>query len=142
MTHQERARHRARKDAVRALFSADLAGVDPSDALDSLPDPMITENDVELLGSDFARSLVAGVTSNSSELDAKIAAVAENWTIERMSPVDRAILRMALFEITALDDIPVGASIDDAVELAKCYSTTDSGRFVNGLLGRLVTLAE
>lgn len=129
-TQLERERHRARKAALSALYCADVTG---ADALDCLRQ----QDDLDPPVAAFSRTLVEGVTSRRDNLDVEISDVAEHWTIDRMPPIDRAILRLALFELVALPDVPEGASINEAVELAKCYSTSDSSRFVNGLLGRL-----
>ncbi|MCC7076717.1 MAG: transcription antitermination factor NusB [Acidimicrobiia bacterium] len=132
-----RRRRRARRAALEALYAADVAGLDAGEVLTreaeveggaGSPDP-------------FARRLVDGVCANREELDRRIGEVAEHWRLDRMPPVDRALLRIALYEIDACDDIPVGATINEAVELARCFSTTESGRFVNGLLGRLAQSA-
>lgn len=131
-TQLERDRHRARKAALSALYCADVTGADALECLsqqDDLDPPVMA----------FSRTLVEGVATRRDELDGEISDVAEHWTIDRMPPIDRAILRLALFELVALADVPEGASINEAVELAKCYSTSDSSRFVNGLLGRLAT---
>lgn len=86
---------------------------------------------------DFTVSLVKGVNDNMKALDEIISRYAEGWDIERMPLVDRNILRMSLFELFFMSDIPPGASIDEAVELAKTFSTEDSGKFINGVLGRI-----
>lgn len=129
-TQLERERHRARRSALLALYCADVTG---ADALTCLAQ----QEDLEPAVEAFSRKLVGGVEERRDDLDAEISDVAEHWTIERMPPIDRAILRIALFELVGLPDVPEGASINEAVELAKCYSTSDSSRFVNGLLGRL-----
>jgi N utilization substance protein B len=86
---------------------------------------------------DYARSLVAGVQEHHADLDVLIVKYADRWAIERMPVIDRSLLRMALFELLWGDDIPVAVAINEAVELAKSLSTEDSGRFVNGLLGKI-----
>jgi N utilization substance protein B len=86
-------------------------------------------------GFTFAAELVRGVTEHGAELDELISGHAKDWTIERMPVIDRNLLRMALFEMLHLDDVPAAVAINEAVELAKIYSTEDSSRFVNGLLG-------
>ncbi len=82
-------------------------------------------------------SLARGTRERQAEIDALITSAAEHWTLERMATVDRNILRMAVYEIET-GATPVGVVINEAVELAKRYSTEESGRFVNGLLGKLV----
>jgi len=85
----------------------------------------------------FVVSLVHGVTAYWREIDARLAALSSGWSLERQAAVDRNIMRLAAYEILYLPDIPIGASINEAVELAKKYSTAESGRFVNGVLGAL-----
>jgi N utilization substance protein B len=92
----------------------------------------------EAVPSEFGQRLISGIFEHLNELDSLIEKYAENWRVERMPLTDRNILRLALYEIIYETDIPVGVSINEAVELAKTYGTDDSGRFVNGLLGRLV----
>ena len=82
--------------------------------------------------------MVTGTNDNTKEIDDIIAAKAKNWSVERMSAVDRAILRMATYEIVfSADKAPVPAIIDEAIELAKKYSTENSGKFINGLLDQI-----
>lgn len=85
---------------------------------------------------DFAATLVSGVQAHLTELDALISDYAEDWTIDRMPVIDRNLLRIGLYEILHLPDIPPAVTINEAVELAKSYSTDDSGRFINGILAR------
>jgi N utilization substance protein B len=89
----------------------------------------------EALG--YGHELVEGVQAHQADLDALIARYADRWAIERMPVIDRNVLRMALFELLWRRDVPVAVVINEAVELAKALSTDDSGRFVNGLLGRI-----
>lgn len=89
---------------------------------------------------DYARLLVAGVQRHQADIDALIARYADKWAIERMPVLDRNIVRIALFELFWREDVPVPVAINEAVELAKSLSTEDSGRFVNGLLGRIAEL--
>ena len=87
---------------------------------------------------DYARSVVEGVQDHVADIDVLISRYADRWAIERMPVIDRTIVRMALYELLWRSDIPVAVGINEAVELAKSFSTDDSGRFVNGLLGRIV----
>ena len=87
---------------------------------------------------EYARSVVEGVQAKVADIDVLISRYADRWAIERMPVIDRTIVRMALYELLWRDDIPVAVGINEAVELAKSFSTDDSGRFVNGLLGRIV----
>lgn len=83
---------------------------------------------------DLTRLLVGGIERRGDEIDARIVANARGWVLERMPALDRAILRLGIFELMERDDVPVAVVIDEAVELAKRFSTDDSGRFVNGVL--------
>ena len=88
--------------------------------------------------AEFARALIIGAHERRAELDAQIAALATGWTMDRQAAVDRNILRLAAYEILYVPDVPPSVSINEAIELAKKYSTAESGRFVNGVLGALV----
>jgi N utilization substance protein B len=87
---------------------------------------------------EYARAVVEGVQARVADIDVLISRYADRWAIDRMPVIDRTIVRMALYELLWRDDIPVAVGINEAVELAKSFSTDDSGRFVNGLLGRIV----
>jgi transcription antitermination protein NusB len=86
---------------------------------------------------DFSRKLAADVVERHGELDARITAAADDWTAERLGALERNILRMAILELDR-GEIPVEVAIDEAVSLAKRYSSEDAGRLVNGILGRIV----
>ena len=85
----------------------------------------------------YAEEIVRGVQNNHASIDELIVRYADRWAIERMPVVDRTIVRMAIYELLWRDDIPTPVAINEAVELAKSLSTEDSGRFVNGILGRV-----
>jgi N utilization substance protein B len=85
----------------------------------------------------YAVELVRGVEEHREEVDALIRKYADRWSLERMPVIDRNLLRMAVFELAHRPDVPVAVAISEAVELAKRYSTDDSGRFINGMLGRI-----
>ena len=122
-------RTKARRLAIDILFQADVTG---SDGRVALAEWERAERDIP----GFTRELVHGVSDSVEELDRLIGAHAEGWRVERMASVDRTILRVATFELRVLGT-PVGAAIDEAVQAAKDLSTEDSGRFVNGVLGRI-----
>ena len=82
----------------------------------------------------FAAELLVGVGEHADEIDATIRAYAKGWTLERMPALDRALLRIGVYELTCTPEVPTGAVISEAVELAKTFSTDDSGKFVNGML--------
>jgi transcription antitermination protein NusB len=85
----------------------------------------------------FAHALVAGVLEHQPRIDALISDVAENWRLDRMAAIDRNILRLGAYELLYCDDVPTKVAINEALELAKRYSTAQSSRFVNGILDRL-----
>ncbi len=85
----------------------------------------------------YAREIVDGVEDHRDEIDELIASYAQGWTIDRMPNVDRAVLRLASWELLHNPEVPQAVAIDEAIELAKEYSTDDSARFVNGVLGKI-----
>jgi transcription antitermination protein NusB len=123
-------RREARRLAVSILYQADLAGRPPAEVVD----------EQRALGSripGFAEQLVEGVEEKREELDRLIGEHAEGWTVPRMAAVDRAVLRVACYEMLFREDVPTPVAIDEAVATAKDLSTEASGRFVNGVLGRI-----
>lgn len=125
------ARRKARKRAVDILYESEMRG---AATLDVLRD-RVTRAEPPI--SPYTRTLVQGVVEHQARIDELISDYATDWTLERMPPVDRNILRIAIFELLWCDDIDMPVAISEAVELAKSLSTDDSPRFVNGLLGRL-----
>jgi len=91
-------------------------------------------NERGLASEDLARALLSGVEHSREQIDSHITANARGWALDRMPALDRAILRLAIHELIDRADVPVAVVIDEAVELAKRFSTDDSGRFVNGVL--------
>lgn len=85
----------------------------------------------------YAREIVDGVADHRGEIDELISTYAQGWTIDRMPNVDRAVLRLASWELLHNSEVPAAVAIDEAIELAKEYSTDDSARFVNGVLGKI-----
>ena len=124
-------RRRAREAALEVLFQMDLGKLSLADALASVQGLGWAPDDWT-----FIVTLARGTRETLAAIDVLIAGVAEHWTLERMATVDRNILRMAVFELQG-GDTPVGVVINEAVELAKRYSTEESGRFVNGMLGKI-----
>ncbi|MBQ3662714.1 MAG: transcription antitermination factor NusB [Clostridia bacterium] len=124
----------AREVAMKLVYSRLVGGNDTQDAIlekSEITEPL-TEQD-----SRFAEQLVLGVTEHAEELDEVISAHAIGWSIGRIDKVDLAILRIAAYEIRYLDEIPVGASINEAVKLAKQFGGDHSYSFINGILGSL-----
>ncbi|WP_394620913.1 transcription antitermination factor NusB [Lentzea sp. JNUCC 0626] len=131
------ARSKARKRAVDFLYEADLLGTDPVTLLAE----RVGSPDVPPV-NDYTVSLVEGVTAHRTRIDDLISEHAEGWTLQRMPAVDRAVLRIGLYELLWAADVPDAVAIDEAVELAKGLSTDDSPRFVNGVLGRIAVIAD
>lgn len=123
-------RRDARRRAIDILIQADLTGRPPEAVLAEL-------RSLEEKIPTFTEELVRGVAERLGELDTIIGERAEGWTVPRMAVVDRTLLRVACHEMLHREDVPVAVAIDEAVEAAKELSTEDSGRFVNGLLGRI-----
>ena len=126
------ARSKARKRAVDVLYEADLRGADPLTVLrDRIADahPPVP---------DHAVRLVEGVVEQSARIDELIEEHASGWSLDRLPDVDRAVLRMAVYELLWVDDVPDAVVIDEAVQLAKTLSTDDSPAYVNGVLGGIV----
>ncbi|MBI4616399.1 MAG: transcription antitermination factor NusB [Planctomycetes bacterium] len=129
-----RRRTRARQLALQFLYLYDQRGEEVLPERDALFDA--ETDDPEVLAT--AKDLVTGTIRHRTELDAEIRAVAENWDIDRMAIVDRNILRLSCYEILHRADIPAKVSINEGVELAKTFSTENSGAFVNGILDQIV----
>ncbi len=130
-----KSRRRARAVALQTLFEVDMAEHDPRRVLQQRIADSGTEDD----GVEFAEHLVEGVLDNLSEIDPVICEIAPEWPLEQMSPIDRNILRIAVFEMTFDPAIPTKVAINEAVELAKLFGSDSSRRFVNGALGTLAS---
>ena len=120
-------RREARERALELLYQAEIRDLTPGALLEQLPiDP-----------EPFVIGLVRGVEAHAGKIDELVERFARDWAIDRMPAVDRNVLRMAAFELMERPDVPTGAVISEAVELAKRYSTEESGRFVNGVLASI-----
>lgn len=117
-------RSQSRERALSLLYEAGVKAVPVREVLDGLIVPV----------EDSVRDIVLGVGDRQPEIDGIIAAHAEGWTIDRMPTIDLLILRIGVFEILARPEVPLAVVLDEAVELAKRFSTDDSGRYVNGVL--------
>ncbi len=129
------ARTKARKRALNVLFSADVRGDDLAVALQAEAARAASEPERQASWL-YARDIVDGVIDHADEIDDEITSHSRDWRLERMPAVDRALLRMATWELLFNDEIPAAVAIDEAVELAKELSTEDSGSFVHGVLAR------
>jgi transcription antitermination protein NusB len=130
------ARSKARKRALDVLYSADVRG-------ESINASLLAEENRHLAdpkrGSswEYASQIVRGVAEHGDEIDELIETYAQGWTIDRMPAVDRAIVRIGIWELLFNSEVPDGVAISEAVESATLLSTEDSSSFVNGLLGRI-----
>ena len=128
-----RKRTRARELALQLLYQIDARG---DEILGTIDDYLAREEPDEDVRR-FARELIDGTGEMRPGIDEIIAAAAQNWHLSRMTLVDRNILRMAVYEMLHVPDIPAKVSINEAIELGKRYSTQQSGAFINGILDRI-----
>ena len=132
-----RARTRARKRALDILFESEAREEAPLAVL-----AQRQETDDAPPVSDYAALLVKGVATRRSRIDQLLAEHAEGWSVDRMPAVDRALLRIAVFELLWVDEIDDPVAITEAVELARSLSTDDSPRFLNGVLSQIADIAD
>jgi N utilization substance protein B len=129
-------RRRAREAAMRALYQMDMSGCSPEWAVSFAVNDSV-DLDLPDRAQSYAAQLVMGTVERMREIDEIMTGLSHDWAVSRMSPTDRNIMRIAVWEMLYLKDVPVAAAIDEAVEIAKLYGTADSPRFVNGILGAL-----
>ena len=127
-------RRTAREKALQSLFQIDRSQIDPYEAIryvleDNESDP-------------FLEDLVIGTTKNIVEIDKLISENLEKWTIERLGNVDRAVLRLATYEMLFLEDIPYSVSMDEAIEIAKTFGDDHSSKFINSVLSKIKNKLE
>lgn len=128
----------ARRQAVQLLYQSEILGVSPLTLMDSA-DAYIDD----AKPSEYALRLVRGTAEQLPTVDAQIKASSENWAMDRMPTVDRAVLRLACYEMVFVDEVPVSVAINEAVDLARDFGGEDeSPKFVNGVLGRIATMLE
>lgn len=126
-------RRLSRELALKVLFQIDLVNTNMEEALKY----NFESNELSKEVKEFTIVLVRGVISNLAEIDKEIRSYTNNWSLERITNIDRNILRIAIYEILYINNIPKSVSINEAVELAKKYSTKSSFSFVNGVLGKI-----
>ena len=126
-------RRKSREYALQMLYQYDVSHQSAGLADGFWADKEVPENIME-----FADSIVNGVIENLDMIDDKIRLSASNWSIDRMAVVDRNILRMAVFELFYIKDIPVKVTLNEAIEIAKRFGEEESGSFVNGIIDRIV----
>ena len=137
-------RHRSRQRALQILFQWDLRKLPAWDAVDNFYDSLHSsehelDDDAEVRPprDEFMETLVRGTAAETEVIDKKITAHSAHWRMERMPAVDRNILRMAVYEFRYRNDIPPVVTINEAIDIARKFSTADSGKFVNGILDRI-----
>lgn len=131
-------RRQARERALQVLFQVDMGGADPREAFSRMDEEFGKMNGSE----DFAGKLVYGVLENRAFIDRVIAAVSKDWSLNRMANVDRNIMRLSLYEVFFCDDVPNNVSVNEAVELGKIFGGDESGKFINGILGKVIENIE
>lgn len=130
-------RRKARELALQVLFHIDFTGGDPAEVMAAVYG--MQEEEIPESVNDYVKWVVTGTLSRKDEIDLLISELARDWKLERMGGVDRAVTRMAIYEIKFGEDkVPPRAAVNEAVELAKHFGSDESGRFVNGILGSLV----
>ncbi len=127
------ARRKGRELALQALYLVDVAKFPGEKAINTI----LSGTDVEKGIAEFARKLANGAAGKWDELNTHIVKHAQNWELSRMAALDRNILRLGIYEILFELDTPLSVIIDEAVEIAKEFSTDDSGKFVNGILDKI-----
>ncbi len=123
-------RHQARRLALQFLYLIDSTGEDRESALERFRSAFGLDPKL----ADFFLHLIRGVDCNREDLDRMIESRSHNWRLDRMARVDRNILRLAVYEMTFSKDVPDKVAINEAIELAKDFSTDESGAFINGIL--------
>jgi N utilization substance protein B len=137
-------RRLAREIAVSSLYQMEMNEVTAAEAVDMLMEELSQENEIGADPSEagstaeFARELVNGVQEHRQAIDGMLQQYLTGWQVDRLSRVDRQVLRLACYEMVFRDDVPPKATINEAIELAKHFGFEESGKFVNGVLGKLL----
>lgn len=132
------ARTKARKRALDVLFEADQRGANLAAVLNE----RLADSGRQRALPEYSQQVVRGVVDNWMQINAEIADAAQDWTMDRMPAVDRALLRLATWEILYNPEVTAAVAIDEAVELARDLSTDESPKYINGVLGRVARQAE
>ena len=134
------ARSKARKQSLDLLYEGDIRGQAPADLL-ALRDIADDGPDARPI-REYTKELILGIADNRRKIDELISTYAQGWDMDRMPPIDRNILRIAIYEILWAADIDLQVACDEAVELAKSLSTDESAGYINGVLGRIIKLKD
>jgi N utilization substance protein B len=133
-------RHQARKRAVDLLFEAEARGLSPVEIVDVRTALTEAQQDVAPLNP-YTETVARGVGEHTAHIDDLISSHLQGWTLDRLPAVDRAILRVAVWELLHAEDVPEPVAVDEAVQLAKELSTDESPSFINGVLGQVMLVA-
>ncbi|MBS1717009.1 MAG: transcription antitermination factor NusB [Armatimonadetes bacterium] len=131
---QVKSRRKAREAALRCLYEMEIGQVPLEDALEEVMAESALPPDLE----EFAEGLITGVFRHRPDIDAKLRSALIDWELDRLAVVDKNVMRIAAYELLYMPGVPPAVSIDEAIEIAKKYSTADSGKFVNGVLGKVL----
>lgn len=137
MNRPVKGRHQARKRAVDLLFEAEARGLSPAEVVDVRTGLAQANPEIAAL-QPYTATAARGVGEHAAHIDDLISSHLQGWTLDRLPAVDRAILRVAVWELLYADDVPEPVVVDEAVQLAKELSTDDSPGFVNGVLGHVM----
>lgn len=128
-----RQRRKAREVALKVLYKLDILNIDSKEAVELFWNNFEAHEGVK----EFSSLLIEGTWKNRGEIDSLISSYSENWSLARMSRVDKSILRMAVYELLYCNDIPPKVTLNEAIDLGKLYGSENSGAFINGILDAL-----
>lgn len=134
----------AREDAFKLIFEMEITGISADDALEYLyntvekSNEMWAQSSVSEINKEYISKAVLGIEENKEAINELISSKLKGWTINRISKVNLALLQLAIYEIKYMDDIPDKVSVNEAVQMAKKYSSPESGSFINGVLGAII----
>jgi transcription antitermination protein NusB len=126
-------RRQSREAALQVLYLQDIS----QNSLEAIPAPVWSEEPLDAKARAFAERLADGVLTSQTDLDPLIEKYTQNWDMNRMATIDRCILRLAAYELVHETETPINVIINEAVDIAKKYSTNESGKFVNGILDKI-----
>jgi N utilization substance protein B len=141
---QDMKRRLAREIAVQSLYQMEMNEVGAAEAVNMLINEAAEDNETEVVIRDadvmrtYVTEIVQGAWNNKEAIDGLLVDYLKGWQISRLSRVDRQILRLSTYEMVFRDDIPAKVSVNEAIELSKYFGTEESGKFVNGVLGRMI----
>ncbi|GKS11941.1 transcription antitermination factor NusB [Paenibacillus chitinolyticus] len=133
----------AREIALQSLYQIDMNGVSAAEAVNVAVHEAENDNEAQVdhkekIMPEYIRELVDGTLNNRDRIDQLLAGYLKGWKMDRLSRVDREVLRLAAFEMLFQEDVPPKVVVNEAIDLAKHFGTDDSGKFVNGVLGKMI----